>query len=351
MHICTVVGARPQFVKAAAVSQAFQRHGVKESIVHTGQHYDANLAQVFFDELNIPPPVVNLDVRSGTHAAQTGAALVGIERFLMKRDVDAVLVYGDTNSTLAGALAAVKLGIPVAHVEAGLRSENMLMPEEVNRIATDRIATWLFCPTHDAVERLAREGITVGVHFSGDVMLEATRQFAARAKGRVVLDTVHPATTSGFTLATIHRPVNTDTPSRLQAIFDGLARLSTPVIMPVHPRTKARLEGIRVGKNVHQVAPVSYLTMLKLVQHAHTVVTDSGGVQKEAYWLETPCVTVRDETEWRETLAGGWNQLVGANAHAIVQAVQRRPHEAQHALGDAERPASDLIAEHLLSHG
>ncbi|GAB5518915.1 MAG: UDP-N-acetylglucosamine 2-epimerase (non-hydrolyzing) [Rhodothermales bacterium] len=335
-------------MKAAVVSEAFAAQGIDEVLVHTGQHYDANMAQIFFDELGIPRPATNLDVRSGTHAAQTGAALIGIEQFLVEHPVDGVVVYGDTNSTLAGALAAVKLGIPVAHIEAGLRSDNRAMPEEINRIATDRISRWLFCPTHHAVTRLKQEGITSGVVFSGDVMLDATRRFAQHAEAQVNIDDVHPVAKGAYMLATIHRPQNTDFPEQLSSIFQGLGELDTPVLMPLHPRTRARLGAIKIPKSVHLIPPLSYLSMLKLVNHAQAVITDSGGLQKEAYWLGVPCITIRQETEWLETLEGGWNQLVAADATAIVQAARHRPTAEQAPFGEAKRPASELIATHLL---
>ena len=238
MRICTIVGARPQFIKAAVVSRALAEADVEEVLVHTGQHYDAEMSQVFFDELGIPRPAVNLDVGSGTHAVQTGAMMTRLEAFMMAQPpVDWVVVYGDTNSTLAGALVAAKLHVPVAHVEAGLRSFNRQMPEEINRIVADRLATRLFCPTRTAVENLHDEGITEGVYLTGDVMLDATRFFAERAGSHAPLAnlTLHAAST--YALATVHRAENTDDPARLQHIFDGLGRLDMPVIMPLHPRT------------------------------------------------------------------------------------------------------------------
>lgn len=346
MHVVTVVGARPQFVKAAVVSRALRAAGVRETLVHTGQHYDAGMSQVFFDELGIPAPEVNLGVGSGTHAAQTGAILTALEDVLTGgARPDAVLVYGDTNSTLAAALVAAKLTIPLAHVEAGLRSFNRRMPEELNRIVTDRLARWLFCPTATAARHLAAEGIEAGVVLTGDVMYEATRHFAERAAARAPLEALTPHAAGAYCLATVHRAENTDDPARLQALFDGFGRLGEPVVLPLHPRTRARLDGVAVPENVEVRAPVGYLAMLTLVRHARRVLTDSGGLQKEAVWLETPCVTLRDETEWVETLAGGWNRVVGADAARIAAAARRAPDGPWP--NDDEGRASEIIADVL----
>lgn len=326
MRICTVVGARPQFVKAAVVSQALDRGGIDEVLVHTGQHYDESMDAIFFDELGIPAPALNLNVGSGSHAQQTAGMMVGLEEFLLGDGAfDAVLVYGDTNSTIAAALVASKLDIPLAHVEAGLRSFNRAMPEEVNRIVTDRLSQMLFCPTQTAVEHLAEEGITDGVVFSGDVMLDATLHFARRAEHQLDLSDVTAHSAASYYLATVHRAENTDDRQRLGGIFEGFGRVGAPVVLPLHPRTRKCLEDVHVPDNVEILEPVGYLTMLTLVRHARGVLTDSGGLQKEALWLETPCVTLRDETEWSETLTHGWNQLVGADPDAIVAAVAAGP--------------------------
>lgn len=352
MRVCTVVGARPQFVKAAIVSRALARAGIAEALVHTGQHYDTAMSEVFFDELDMPAPEVNLGVGSGSQAGQTGEMMMRLERFLLERPpFDAVVVHGDTNSTLAGALVAAKLHLPIAHVEAGLRSFNRRMPEEINRVITDRLATLLFCPTQTAVDHLAREGVMEGVHHTGDVMLEATRFYAARAKERIPLQTLtaHPPQT--YALATVHRAENTDDPARLQGIFDGLGRLGRPVLLPLHPRTRARLADVRVPANLEVREPASYLAMLTLLQHARRVFTDSGGLQKEALWLGVPCVTLRDETEWTETLEGGWNQLAGADPDAIAAAAECIPATGRTS-GFGEAPsgaASDAVAALLLS--
>ena len=349
MRICTIVGARPQFVKAAVVSRALAEVGVEEILVHTGQHYDATLSQVFFDEMGIPPPAVNLEVGSGTHAVQTGTMMIRLEEYLQAQPaLDGVVVYGDTNSTLAGALVAAKLHLPLAHVEAGLRSFNRRMPEEINRIVADRLSRLLFCPTQTAVENLRREGIVEGVHLTGDVMLDATRFFADRAATHRPLDvlTTHPP--QRYYLATVHRAENTDDPARLAGIFAGLGRLDAPVLVPLHPRTRDRLGDITLPPNVERMEPVSYLAMLTLVQHARRVLTDSGGLQKEAFWLGVPCITLRDETEWVETLENGWNRLA-STSEAIVEAAQQAPTGPQRPFGaPPEGTASEQITHVLL---
>lgn len=336
MRIVTVVGARPQFVKAAVVSRALAAEGVAETLVHTGQHYDDALSQVFFDELEIPPPAVNLAVGSGSHARQTAETMMRLDAFLdAEAPFEALLVYGDTNATLAGALVAAKRGVPVVHVEAGLRSFNRAMPEELNRIATDRLSALLCCPTEAAVRHLEREGVAPErIHLTGDVMLDATRHYAARAATRAPLEALTPHAPGAYDLATIHRAENTDDKARLQALFDGLGRLPGPVVLPLHPRTRARLDGVAVPPNVAVRPPVGYLAMLTLVRGARRVLTDSGGLQKEALWLGTPCVTLRDETEWVETLEGGWNRLAGADAARIAALAAMAPETAAPAVGE-----------------
>ncbi len=328
MRVCSVVGARPQFIKAAMVSRALAEAGIEEVLIHTGQHYDVNMDRVFFEELGLPMPRVHLGVGSGTHAEQTGRMMIRLEAALheMRPAPDWVLVYGDTNSTLAGALVAAKLKLPLAHVEAGLRSFNRAMPEEINRVVADHLSQLLFAPTPTAVENLRREGITQGVYLTGDVMEEAVRCYADLARRRVPLASLTTHAPGSYYVATVHRAENTDDPVRLQNIFEGLGRLKLPVILPLHPRTRARLDGsIQVPANIERWEPVGYLAMLTLVQHARAVLTDSGGLQKEAVWLGVPCITLRDETEWVETLEGGWNQLVGADPDRIAAAVHRRP--------------------------
>jgi UDP-GlcNAc3NAcA epimerase len=328
MRVCSIVGARPQFIKAAIVSRALAQAGIEEILIHTGQHYDVQLDRIFFEELGLPAPHVHLGVGSGTHAVQTGQMMIRLEAALLalQPKPDWVLVYGDTNSTLAGALVAAKLKLPLAHVEAGLRSFNRFMPEEINRVVTDHLSQLLFAPTPTAVENLRREGITQGVYLTGDVMAEAVRCYAEIARRRVPLESLTTHAPGAYYVATVHRAENTDDPSRLQGIFEGLGQLALPVILPLHPRTRARLDGtIWIPGNVELREPVGYLAMLTLVQHARAVLTDSGGLQKEAIWLGIPCITLREETEWVETLEGGWNQLVGADPDRIAAAATRRP--------------------------
>lgn len=283
---------------------------------------------------------------------QTGAMMTGLETFLQaKPPVDQVIIYGDTNSTLAGALVAAKVHIPVAHIEAGLRSFNRRMPEEVNRVVADQLATLLFCPTPTAIDNLRNEGITKGVHLTGDVMLDATRFFGDRAATHAPLDTLTPHGPQAYYLATVHRAENTDDLARLAGIFSGLGRAEAPVLLPIHPRTRARLGAITLSENVVLMEPVPYLAMLTLVRHARAVLTDSGGLQKEAFWLGVPCITLRDETEWIETLDNGWNRLVGADEDAIDAALQQEPTGPQQPLGegaDGSSP-SETIARILKS--
>jgi UDP-GlcNAc3NAcA epimerase len=348
MTILSVVGARPQFVKAAVVSEAVRRAGINEVLVHTGQHYDAQMSDVFFDELGIPKPDVNLAVGSGSHAFQTGGMMTALEDLLLAGEApDWVLVYGDTNSTLAAALVAAKLHIPVAHVEAGLRSFNRRMPEEINRIVTDRLSDLLFCPTQTAVGHLQKEGIEAGVMLSGDVMLDATRHFAALAAERVPLKNVTYLEPGSYHVSTVHRAENTDNPARMAAILEGLGRLKKPVILPAHPRVRGLLKTVPEGVIVRP--PLSYLELLTLVRNADRVYTDSGGLQKEAVWLGRPCVTLRDETEWVETQQGGWNQVVGADAEAMGVAESQNPLGEPPVFGgpDGGGSASDFIAAAL----
>lgn len=293
--------------------------------MHTGQHYDDAMSAVFFRELAIPEPDYNLGVGSEPHGQQTGAMLTGIEAVLLKELPDWVLVYGDTNSTLAGALAAAKLHIPVAHVEAGLRSFNRRMPEELNRVLTDHISTLLFCPTQTAVENLAAEGITQGVHLVSDVMHEALRWAAERGRTHGTILERLGVREKSYLLATVHRAENTDDPARLRAILDAFAALDEPIVFSIHPRTQVRIEALNLKsqiRNLKSISPVGYLDMVQLEQAARLILTDSGGIQKEAYWLGVPCVTLRDETEWVETVTTGWNVLTGAETERIVRAVR-----------------------------
>ena len=324
--IFTVIGARPQFIKAAVVSRALtETEGIEELIVHTGQHFDDNMSRVFFEELNIPRPSYNLDIHSLGHGAMTGRMLENLEELMEKETPDMVLVYGDTNSTLAGALAAAKLHIPVAHVEAGLRSYNMAMPEEINRILTDRVSKMLFCPTGGAVKNLQNEGFKeydCQIIQSGDVMYDAARYYSS------TVNLAKQELSSRYILATLHRAENTDNPKRLHAIMEALAEISqiTPVVLPIHPRTKNILEKNAKRpdiKNLLITEPVGYLKMISLLKNCEMVMTDSGGLQKEAYFFQKPCVTLRDETEWTELPDHGVNILSGANKDKILEAYQR----------------------------
>src|SRR5579883_90838 len=349
MKFVSIVGARPQFVKLAPVSRALRRYH-EEVIVHTGQHYDERLSGTFFSELGISAPDYNLGVGSGLHGAQTGEILAAIERVLLEVRPNGVIVFGDTNSTLAGALAAVKLHIPVAHVEAGLRSFDRRMPEEVNRVVTDHISARLFCPTKTGQRNLANEGITRGVEIVGDVMYDVLLQVQPRLASHA--ETLLPQLDlrpGAFVLATVHRPSNTDDPEAMRRIAQALDELAMPVIFPIHPRTRKLTEdyGIAWGKQVRLLEPIGHLDMLALAQVAHCVATDSGGVQKEAFLLQTPCVTLRDDTEWVETVEYGWNVLVGSNREAIVAAVQRPrpPLPLTNPFGDGH--AADHIAKSL----
>lgn len=325
MKILTVVGARPQFIKASVVSRALAPVA-DEVIVHTGQHYDRNMSDVFFEELNIPKPAYNLGVGSGSHGRQTGEMLIKIEEVILVEKPDVMLVYGDTNSTLAGALAASKLHIPVAHVEAGLRSFNMRMPEEQNRVLTDHISTWLFCPTETAVKNLNQENITCGVDRSGDVMLDSVLHFLKLARSNPQKAAIYGQlgiTPKQYRLATLHRAETTDGGlDAIVRIFDAFEKLPQPVVIPIHPRTRPLAEEAiakRGYRNIRLIDPVGYLEMLLLTSGACQVLTDSGGLQKEAWFMEVPCVTLRSETEWVETLEGGWNVLAKLETDDITR--------------------------------
>jgi UDP-GlcNAc3NAcA epimerase len=323
MKITTIVGARPQFIKSAPVSIAIANAGYDELIVHTGQHYDYGMSKVFFDEMGIKEPFINLNVGSGTHAEQTSQMLVGIETVLHSQTPDIVLVYGDTNSTLAGALAAVKLQIKLAHIEAGLRSYNRQMPEEHNRVLTDHCSDMLFCPTQTAIDNLDREGIRTGVHLVGDTMYDAVFQFsqAASQKSRILNSLgLKP---KEYLLVTIHRPYNTDSPTMLSSILSAFQQVDETIIFPIHPRTlyAIKSKNITIPANVRLIDPVGYLDMLMLEQNARMILTDSGGIQKEAYWFKVQCLTFRLETEWVETAISGWNTLVGTDPARILTAL------------------------------
>lgn len=324
MKVVSIVGARPQFIKASPVSKALRAAGQTEFLVHTGQHYDYGMSQVFFDELGLPEPDINLGVGSGNHGKQTGQMLIGIEEVLQAEKPDWMLVYGDTNSTLAGALAAVKLHIPLAHIEAGLRSFNRQMPEEHNRVLTDHCADILFCPTQTAVENLAHEGVMQGVHLVGDTMYDAVLQFAEIARQRSTILQDLRLEPKQYILATVHRPYNTDNPAKLGAIIQAFIECGETVIFPIHPRTRQKIRDFNFlnskseFRNLQLIDPVGYLDILVLEQNARMILTDSGGMQKEAYFFAVPCLTLRPETEWVETIQSGWNLLVGVEPGQIL---------------------------------
>lgn len=317
MKILTVIGARPQFIKAAAVSVALREAGIEEILLHTGQHFDINMSDIFFKELSIPRPDILLDINAGSHGAMTGKMLEAIEGELFKNKPDRVLVYGDTNSTLAGALAAAKIHIPIAHVEAGLRSFNMKMPEEINRTLTDRLSDVLFCPTDTAVSNLMSEGInkTSSIIRTGDVMADTLTFFQNKAIPPAAIRKI-----DNFILCTCHRPENTDNPQRLENIVNALNTLQkqVDVVIPLHPRTKNSLKKYGLNLNVHTLPPVGYFQMLWMLQNCKLVMTDSGGLQKEAYLMNKFCVTLRDQTEWIELVEHGVNKLSGAKTEEIV---------------------------------
>jgi len=346
MRIVSVVGARPQFIKAAPVQRALEacQHDVMQ--IHTGQHYDDNMSGVFYRELGIPEPDVHLGVGSGSHAQQTAAMFERLEPAFRDAKPDCVVIYGDTNTTLAAAVVAAKLVLPVAHVEAGLRSFNRAMPEEQNRVVADHLSSILFCPTATAVDNLAAEGLTAGVHLVGDVMAEAHADAAARAQqASTVLERLHLAD-RGYALVTVHRAENTNDPARLRNILDAFNALGERVVFPMHPRTRQAADGTgwTPSPDVMVVEPLGYLDMVRLEASARVVLTDSGGVQKEAYWLGVPCVTMRDETEWVETLAGGRNVLAGSDPGTIVASARAAGPVTAPAPGPAGASPSQRIA-------
>jgi len=354
MKIITIVGARPQFIKAAAVSRAFSKHSqIEEIIVHTGQHFDANMSDIFFEEMQIPKPHYNLDVNGLGHGAMTGQMLEKIEKVLIDEKPDWVLVYGDTNSTIAGALAASKLHIKVAHVEAGLRSFNMRMPEEVNRILTDRISTILFCPTQTAIDNLMAEGyanISIQKSMSGDVMQDAAIFYADKSR-KPSFDLPKE-----FVLATIHRAENTDDLQRLTSIFDAFSTIgeTTPVVLPLHPRTLniIKKNNLQIDESkIKLIEPVGYLEMVYMLQNCKMVMSDSGGLQKEAFFFEKPCVTLRDETEWVELVSNGFNTIVGADKNKIIAAFNNQKFDLDFSINlYGGGKAADNIATELLEY-
>jgi len=327
MKIVTIIGARPQFVKAATLSRVIAKDKTfKELIVHTGQHFDANMSNVFFEEMEIPKPDYHLEINSMSHGAMTGRMLEEIEKVLIKEQPDWVLVYRDTNSTLAGALAAKKLHIKLAHVEAGLRSFNMKMPEEINRILTDRISDILFCPTDTAVTNLEKEGyqyIDCKIEKVGDVMLDAALYYAKSATDKSTI--IKDLSIDNFILCTLHRAENTDNIDNLRAIFDALNQINEEqmIILPLHPRTKKIIEENSIKCNVKIISPVGYFDMIELLKHCSLVMTDSGGLQKEAFFFKKPCITLREQTEWIELLEAGVNSIVGSDTNKILEAYHK----------------------------
>ena len=329
MKIVQIVGARPQFIKYYPVARAIEKFhnktvAIEDFLIHTGQHYDHGMSKIFFEQLDIPEPAINLGIGSGSHGDQTGCMLAGIEKVLIKEKPDWLVVYGDTNSTLAGALAAAKLHIPVAHVEAGLRSFNREMPEEINRVLTDHLSNLLFCPTSVSIKNLTLEGITKGVHHVGDVMYDALLYYAAKAEKQSGIYDQLELEADGYILLTLHRPVNTDSPKTLDKILSAIAQLTNhKFVFPVHPRTRKAIKesGVNLPRNLQMIDPVGYLDILSLEKNAAKILTDSGGIQKEAYLFKVPCITLREETEWIETVETGWNILVGSDSERIVHAV------------------------------
>lgn len=364
MKIITIIGARPQFIKASPFSEVF-RKGNDEILVHTGQHYDENMSDIFFNELGIPKPDYNLGVGSGNHGIQTGRMLEKIEEIIFRVNPDGMLVYGDTNSTLAGALAASKLHVPVFHVEAGLRSYNKIMPEEQNRVLTDHISNILLCPTQTAVENLAKEGIMSNVFNTGDIMYDTVLRNIEISKKRysnnVWLDDLRNENDkipnfreNEYYLATIHRAENTNDPKKLFKIFSAFEKMGRPVLLPLHPRTRKLIDDLNLKlDNITLIKPVGYLLMLYLTANAYMVVTDSGGLQKEAFFLKTPCTTLRDQTEWVETLENGWNVLSPIEEDLILERVTRKldcyNHPQPQLFGDGN--AAEYICKTILNGG
>lgn len=368
MKIITIVGARPQFVKAAMVSRAIIEYNknedkdtVEELLLHTGQHYDENMSRIFFTGMGIPEPTWQLHCGNSTHGAMTGQMLIEIEQILVEARPDCVIVYGDTNSTLAGALAASKLHIPVVHIEAGLRSFNREMPEEINRVLTDHLASLLCCPTYTAMRHLRDEGICLGVYHVGDVMYDAALLFGKLADESSHILEELKLTSGAFRLSTIHRAENTDSEERLRSIFSALLEMASPdcpVVLPLHPRTRGCLEryGLLPALEKHPgiclTSPLGFLDMVALEKHATAILTDSGGVQKEAYFHRTPCITLRDETEWVETVDAGWNQLAGWRTDQILGCLDRQPQRKvinEYGTGDAAGTIIRLVFSRIIS--
>jgi UDP-N-acetylglucosamine 2-epimerase len=354
MKILSVVGARPEFVQAMPISQAL-RSGHQEVLVHTGQHYDYQMSEAFFDELDIPVPDYNLGVGSATQAQQTAEIMVGLEKVLLEEKPDFMVMRGDTNSSLAAALTASKLNIPFAHVEAGERSFNRTMPEEINRLVADRLANLHFCVSQAAERNLLAEGLSGSMYWVGDVMLDALlyAQPFAREKSKILEKLqIEPR---NYSLVTIHRAANTDDPKRLEQIVAALNQVSETVILPVHPRTQKALSGLHlhIEDNVRIIDPVGYFDMLVLEENARLIATDSGGVQREAYYLEIPCLTLRDETEWMGTVEAGWNKLTGADQNLILENwfgfIPPNDHPSIYGIGNAAQRIVDVLDNSVVS--
>jgi len=352
MKIVTVIGARPQFIKASSLSRIFSKsNDFEEIIVHTGQHFDKNMSDIFFEELDISEPNYNLGIGGNSHGKMTGRQLEALENVMIEEQPDCVIVYGDTNSTLAGAIAAAKLNITLVHIEAGLRSQNRKMPEEINRILTDHASDILFTPTDLAAQNLINEGINNNKIFNvGDVMYDASVYFSKKAVKSKIIENLN---IDQFVLATIHRAENTDNLDRLENIFKGLSKSSLPVILPVHPRTKSCLEesNIQIGQNINLIEPVGYLEMIWLESNCQLICTDSGGVQKEAYFFRKPCITMRDETEWVELVESGWNILVGANEKIISSNINNfdvpKEYKSMYGEGNAAFTIIDILKKNV----
>jgi UDP-GlcNAc3NAcA epimerase len=350
MKIFTILGARPQFIKASVVSFAFKHAGINETIIHTGQHFDLLMSDVFFQDLDLPQPRYHLNIHSLNHGAMTGRMMEKIEELLLTDKPDWVCVYGDTNSTLAGALVAAKLNVPLLHIEAGLRSFNRQMPEEVNRVMTDHLAQLLFAPTSLAVQCLQNEGISHGVHLVGDVMMDAVLHYQSKAQETSDILKRLQLNYNGFYLATVHRPSNTDDRQRLSSILESFTKLDMPVVFPIHPRTKTLIQKMELSEylsanSIVPIPPISYLDMLVLESACRCVITDSGGIQKEAYIFERPCFTLRNETEWKETVDIGWNQLVQPEnlSQSIAKFIQPSEYPKLYGNGDAATQISEIL--------
>jgi UDP-GlcNAc3NAcA epimerase len=345
--ILTVIGARPQFIKAAMVSKALLESGIQETIIHTGQHYDENMSDIFWTELGLPIPARTLKIGSGSHGMQTGQMMIALEKEVIAQKPEALMVYGDTNSTLAGAIVASKIGIKVIHVEAGLRSFNRTMPEEINRILTDHVSDLLFCSSEEGKIQLQKEGINKGIYVVGDVMYDLQLRSTTIALDTIDVHKLFPHNGEDYILATIHRPSNTDNGENLRNILDAFAQIPVKIVWPLHPRLREKIKTYKIPGNLVMIAPVSYLEMQALMHNCYKVCTDSGGLQKEAYWAQKPCITMREETEWVECMHDNWNLIVGSDTKKIIAAIHTKiPHNTWYPLygdGNASRKIANII--------